>query len=245
MKSLLLALGILSINWIPASVANRRVDPNVVFLKVLAGLDKINHLSYDNHISINYFSEGYQRQTQSKVYIQFDKNEPLLGARFIQGNTDYQTVFNGSQYFYIDKQKKTIQLTRTPNKKTFRGQTFFVNSFYTLKHFLPQVISSNDWAKRSGDTLINGKPFQTCSFTLHNYMMGRFGALEKLDITKDITYMVIVDDTGLPYQVLQTDNLNPKDYLLITFSNVSSTGDRASTAPEWQYESYLDKYKPI
>ncbi|QKZ11326.1 hypothetical protein [Spirosoma sp. KUDC1026] len=243
MKPLLLVLIALCILINLPNAFGQQVDANFVFSKVLARLDTIDQLNYDNHISINYFSEGYQRQTELRVYIEFDAKEPLLGARFIQGNADYQTVFNGSQYFYIDKKKKTIQLTAKPSKTTFRSETFFVNSFYTLKHFLPQVISRKDWVKRTGDTLINGKPFRMGSFTLHNYMMGRFGVLEKLDMAKDITYTVIVDNSGLPYQVLQRDNLNPRDYLLITFSQITSTG--APAQAEWQYETYLDKYKPI
>jgi hypothetical protein len=240
---LLLALIGLAISWNTPEVSTRKIDPNSLLSNVLARINKIDQLSYDNHISINYFSEGYQRQTQTKVYIRFDQKEPLLGARFIQGNADFLTVFNGSQHFYVDKKKKTIQLTATPTKQTFRGETFFVNSFYTLKHFLPLVIRRNDWVKSASDTIINGKPFQTGSFTLKNYMMGRFGTLDKLDITKNITYTLIVDETGLPYQVLQRDNLHPKDYLLISFSNINDAD--APDQAAWQYKKYLDTYKPI
>lgn len=215
-----------------------------IIRNTLKVLNTIHRVKYDYYIESNYLSENYHKDVNKKVYMEFDKNEPLLGLIFTDSEKDYSSVFNGKEYFYINKKKNNIELTKKPSNNTFRSQTSFVNSYYALKHFLPIVLSSDSIERSMADTTIAGIKFNTFRFTLKNYMMSRFGKLEKLSIEKNLTYTIIVDDKCLPLQVIQRDNLNPKDYTLVKFSDVSINGDRLAEE-EWNYENYTKTYNPV
>ncbi|RIV19889.1 hypothetical protein DYU11_23500 [Fibrisoma montanum] len=217
---------------------------NKVIRSTLKELNSIHHVKYDYYIELNYLSENYHKDASKKVYMEFDNNEPLLGLVFTDSEKTYSSVFNGEEYFNINKKANTIELTKKPSHDTFRSQTFFVNSYYSLKRFLPIVLSSDSINRVVADTIINGKKFSAFRFTLNNYMMGRFGKLEKLSVEKKLTYTVIIDDKYLPLQVIQRDNLNPKDYTLVKFSAISINGKKPS-AEEWKYETYVKMYKPV
>ena len=210
----------------------------------LKELNSIQRVKYNYYIESNYLSENYRRDVNKKVYLEFDESEPLLGAVFTDSEKDYASVFNGEEYFYINKKANTIEITKKPSNKTFRSQTSFVNSYYTLKYFLPVILDSSSIDKSVADTLINGKKLNAFRFTLNNYMMGRFGKLEKLSVEKNLTYTVIVDSSGLPLQVIQRDNLNPNDYTLVKFTDIVINGGKPSS-DEWEYENYTKMYRPV
>ncbi len=216
---------------------------NELIRNTLKELNSIHHIKYDYYIESNYLSENYHKDVNKKIYMEFNKSEPLLGLVFTDSEKDYASVFNGEEYFYINKKANTIELTKKPSKNTFRSQTSFVNSYYTLRHFLPNILSSDSINRSTLDTTINGKKFNAFRFTLNNYMMGRFGELEKLSIEKKLTYTVILDN-NLPIQVIQRDNLNPKDYTLVKFTDISINGAKPSSE-ELRYENYAKMYKPI
>ena len=217
---------------------------NKMIRNTLKELTSIHHVKYDYYIESNYLSENYHRDVSKKVYMEFNSSEPLLGLVFTDSEKDYSSVYNGEEYFYINKKANTIELTKKPSNNTFRSQTSFVNSYYTLRYFLPIILSSDFINRSVADTTIDGKKFKAFRFTLDNYMMGRFGKLEKLSIEKKLTYTVIVDDNNLPLQVIQRDNLNPKDYTLVKFTDVSINGAKPSSE-EWRYENYAKMYKPV
>ncbi len=113
------------------TIVNKRIS------NTLKKLNSISYMKYGYYIESNYLSENYHREASKKVYIKFDRDEPILGLVYIDTEKDYASVFNGKQYFYINKKANTIELTEKPSNNTFRSQTFFVNSYYTLKHFCP------------------------------------------------------------------------------------------------------------
>ncbi|QJD80609.1 hypothetical protein [Spirosoma rhododendri] len=244
MKTLLYIFALFATNSTLANSTSDTAAVNKIIRNTLRALNAIHHVKYDYYIESNYLSENYHKYVNKKVYMEFDKNEPLLGLIFTDSEKDYSSVFNGEEYFYINKKKHTIELTKRPSNNTFRSQTSFVNSYYTLKSFLPIILSSDTTNKSTADTIIDGRKFNAFRFTLNNYMMSRFGKLEKLSIEKNLTYTVIVDDRYLPLQVVQRDNLNPKDYTLVKFSDVSINGDKPA-AQEWKYENYTKTYRPI
>lgn len=217
---------------------------NRTIRNILKKLEAINYLHYDYYIESNYISENYRRNVSKKVFMEFDKQEPILGLIFTDTEKEYASVFNGKEYFYINKKAKTVELTETPTINTFRSQTSFVNSYYALKHFLPVVLASISIDRSTADTTINGNKFSTLSFTLKNYMMGRFGKLEKLSVKKNITYTVILAKDGLPLQVVQRDDVNPADYTLVQFTNIVINKGKPSS-DEWKYEKYAKLYKPV
>lgn len=234
-----LLVGILLLNFsLPVADADETLH------KVLNKLNTIDEICYDFNLSVNYFSEDYQRNFSTYNYLNFNESDSLLGFQFQEGNSDYMSVYDGSKYFYIDKNKGTIKLINNPNKKTFRSSTFLVNSIPALRHFLPTLIHTKKIHKVSADTTIDGKNFRTLIFTLENEILHRFGELQKLDIEKNIIYTVIIDDLNMPFQVIQRDNINPKDFMSVTYKNISINSKKPN--PEsWKYELYLTDYKPV
>jgi hypothetical protein len=169
-------------------------------------------------MSIRYFSQEYQRDRKTDVYVKFDEKSPI-GFNFqTQSDLDL-AVFDGSKYFYIDKEKRTIRLNNNPKIEYFNGSTFLVNSVPTLRKFLPHLIPRNEFAVTEFDTTIQNKKFSAAKFTLTDKMLHRFGYVIPLEVKKDITYTVVIDG-DLPYMVVQHDNLNPKDYIAVTFTNM-------------------------
>ncbi|PRY29093.1 hypothetical protein CLV58_12732 [Spirosoma oryzae] len=244
MKALLFHLALfISTNVFAGSSVDTTIV-NEIMRSTLRKLNNIDHVKYDYYIESNYLSENYHRDVSKKVYMEFDKKEPLLGLIFTDTENDYASVFNGKEYFYINKKKNTIELIKNPSNNTFRSQTSFVNSYYALKYFLPVILSSSSISRSSADTIVNGKKFNSFRFTLNNYMMSRFGKLEKLTIDKQLTYTVIVDDDNLPLQVVQRDNLNPRDYTLVKFTNISVNGVKPAMEV-WNYENYAKIYNPV
>ncbi|HKZ67934.1 MAG TPA: TlpA disulfide reductase family protein [Chitinophagaceae bacterium] len=209
--------------------------------------DKINScrtISYNYYRSINYFSENYHNETTGTTFLDFQSTETILGFKYQLENEQSRMIYNGAESFYLNKKDKTIKINYKPKLSDFTSLSFFVNSIVTLKKALPVLIEDKEIVKTLTDTTIDNKSFHMVSFVLHNKTMSGLGTFSAITLKRDFLYKIIVDkEAFLPLHVIQTNNVEPKDYMITSFSNITSNGNSPSEV-SWYYSTYTKDYKP-
>jgi peroxiredoxin len=233
---LILVFSSLTIN--NAVHANKQIDASKVLQKTSDKLKSLKNVSYVYFRSINYLSEDYHAEATGRTFLSFEKPSPSSRFKFQIENNGTKIVYNGNEYFSLNKAEKTMSLSKSPSDDSFESLSFFVNSLITLKKALPAVIADKEIRKSLSDTTINNKIYYLTSFVLTNKTLSSLGNFFPITLKRNFTYKVIIDrDTFLPLQVIQTNNMAPNDYTLTTFTEIE-TEPNAPTELSWYYSTY-------
>lgn len=210
--------------------------------------DKLNSyptISYQYYRNINYFSENYHSEINGITFLDFNSNDTILGFKFQLEDDQSKIIYNGTERFRLDKKEKIIEINEKPTLNNFSSLSFFLNSIVTLKKVLPVIIADNEIVKIFADTTIDNKLFHLVSFALHNKTIDGLGTFTNTTVKLDFLYKLIIDkETFLPFQIIQTNNVELKDYTTTIFSNIKSNSDNPSEL-SWYYATYLSDYKPM
>ena len=219
---------------------NSQTDATNVLKKTSEKLNSLKEVNYSYFRSINYFSEDYHSEAKGTTFVNFDNSDSSLGFKFQIESETSKFVFNGSEYFSLDKQNKTKTIKNNPNPKSFESIPFFFNSLITLKKSLPTIISDSEIQKNLSDTVINRKSYHLASFILENKTLSGFGNFSPITLKRQFLYKIVIDKNSyLPFQVIQTNNVEPKDYTLTAFKDITTT-DNAPTELSWYYSTYKE-----
>ncbi len=209
--------------------------------------DKLNSyqtIKYNYYRSVNYFSENYHNETTGTTFLDFQSPDTILGFKYQLENEQYKLIYNGTESFYLNQKEKSIKINYKPKLNDFASLSFFVNSIVTLKKVLPALITDKEVVKTLTDTIISNKSLHLVSFVLHNKTIDGLGTFSTTTIKREFLYRVIVDkEYFLPLHIIQTNNAEPKDYMLTSFSNIASNGIAPSEF-SWYYSTYTQDYKP-
>ena len=218
-------------------------DGDDILRKVSDKLNSYTTISYNYFRSINYFSESYHSELTEATFLDFQSSDSILGFKYQVENEHYKLVYNGAESFLLNRKEKSIRVNYKPTLNDFASLSFLVNSIVTLKRVLPGLITDKNVVKTLTDTIIGNISFYLVSFVLHDKTNDGLGSFSVTTVKRDFLYRVIIDkETFLPFQVIQTNNVEPKDYMLTSFSNISS-GDVPSEL-SWYYSTYGKDYKP-
>lgn len=205
-------------------------------------LNSLSEISYSYFRDVNYFSENYRSEAAGMTFLNFDKSDGSSEFKFQLENDNSKIIYNGNEFFSLDKQDKTISIESKPNSKNFENLSLFLNSIVTLKNSFIKIISDEEIQKSLSDTIVNKKSYYLVSLVLENKALSGFGNFSPITLKRSFFYKIVIDKTSyLPFQVIQTNNIEPKDYVLTSFTNIK-TKDSAPPELSWYYSTY-DDYK--
>lgn len=215
-----------------------------VLRKLLDKLNSYQTISYHYYRSINYFSEDYHNEANGTTFLDFGSSDEILGSKYQLETEQYKMVFNGAEAFNLNKKEKTIRIYYKPKPTDFASLSLFANSIVTLKKGLPAIIADKEITKTLADTSIAGKSYYLVTFVLQNNTLSGTGTFDKTTIKRTFFYKIVIDKASyLPLQVNQTNDAQPKDYMLTTFTDFQSNASSPSEH-SWYYSTYLNEYKP-
>lgn len=217
---------------------------NEVLLKLSHNLNSYKTVSYDYYRSINYFSENYYNEITGTTFLVFQSIDTTLGFKYQFESERTKMIYNGTESFYLNKKEKTIKINYKPKRDDFTSISFFVNSIVTLKNVLPVLILDKDIVKILTDTIISKRRSYMVSFVLHNKTINGLGNFSATTLKRDFLYRIIIDNENfLPLHIIQTNNAEPKDYMLTSFSNITGN-DISPSEVSWYFSTYSKNYKP-
>jgi peroxiredoxin len=190
----------------------------------------------------NYPSEDYISKAEGDMYVDFGKENDLVGFRYQYAADSSLSVFNNAEAFNTDAKAKTIDVKHGLKPAGFEGKSALYNSIITLRNILPLVINDKSITKTVRDTLIKNKSYNVLQFALHNRLLNYLGTGFSTT-TGDLTfvYKIIADkSTGLPLTVLQT-RVGSTDLNRTDFENINLHPAPVSET-SWYYSSYLPQY---
>jgi thiol-disulfide isomerase/thioredoxin len=108
---------------------------------------------------------------------------------------------------------------------------------------LPKIIADKEIIKALSDTIISDKNHFLVSLVVKNKSLNGLGTFIPVTLQRNFIYEIIIDkDTYLPVQVIQTNNVEPKDYMLTNFSNYKLDNNPSDNS--WYYSTYSNDFKP-
>jgi thiol-disulfide isomerase/thioredoxin len=222
---------------------NRIPEALSAMSKKLASLQSI---SYEYYREINNPANRYFSTLAGTCYIDFEQTDQRSVSRFKMESGDNISIYNGTELFELDKTTKTYRLTEQPQPRSFGSQSFFFNSIQTLRSVLQQLVQSDTIAKHQlNDTIIQNKNYKLVQLDLYRSSLQYLGS--NMRFTKDVTifYRIVIDPaTWLPYQVLESNNIDKEGYNTKTvFANINTSPKEPDTY-SWYYTTYQKDYQP-
>jgi thiol-disulfide isomerase/thioredoxin/outer membrane lipoprotein-sorting protein len=212
-----------------------------IIQKVSDRLLSLNSVRYHYHREMNYFSDNYHSTAQADCYLEFQGREV---KRFALTSENALQVFNGSEYFSLNKKESTYDLVRQPQQRLFTNFSYFYNSIPSFRSMLQLIIADDSISKTVSDTLINNQKYPLIGLAMQNKQIDYLG--NYMHFTKSVTiyYKIVVDKkTLLPIQIIQRNSLNPADYTRVTYSAIQ-TSPQSPAIREWQLATYTPAYRP-
>jgi len=214
-----------------------------VLKKVSDKLSSLKTLNYTFRRELNYESSGFLSKMQIESFLDFTSADKIIGSRFQFDEPNFIFVFNGSQYFLLNKKNKTIVVKNKPIFDDFESLPGFYDSLVTLKNSLPKIISDKTIPKTISEKSINGKSFYVVEFTLDSKILTLSGNYFLITSPRKFTYRLTIDKSNyLPLEMFRVNDVN-QDF---TRTNFEYKKAKSALPPEtsWYYSTYLNEYKP-
>jgi thiol-disulfide isomerase/thioredoxin/outer membrane lipoprotein-sorting protein len=209
-------------------------------------LASLKSISYQYYREINNSANNYFNKLTGTCYIDFDQIDKRSVSRFRMDSDDYISIYNGTELFTLNKTTKTYSLIEQPQPRSFGSQSFFFNSIQTLRSVLQQLAESDTIAKHQlNDTIIQDKTYKLVQLDLHRSSLQYLGSTMRFTKDVTITYLIVIDPvTWLPYQVLESNNIDKEGYNTKTvFTNINIHPKEPDTY-SWYYTTYQKDYQP-
>ena len=226
------------------SISTTAFDNLSLFRNVAEKLSAIKTISYHYNREFSYPSESYHSKSSGEMYLDFSKENDLVGFRYQYRDSAGLSVFNNAEAFDVNSYRKTINIAGKLTKSSFEGRSPIYNSIITLRNILPLVIEDQNIIKKVSDTLIANKSYYLLTFETRNKYPDYLGTGFSTT-TQDLIFynrLIVNKKTLLPLTLLQTkkgsEDLNRTDFTAIKMNPVPPTDH------SWYYSSYLNEYKP-
>jgi thiol-disulfide isomerase/thioredoxin len=207
-------------------------------------LNSLQQLSYTYHRAINNFKDNYFNKTSAKCYFDFTQSSATNPFIFQFISLDSRQTFNGTEYFFLNTQDKTIEIDEKPTASLFSNFSYFYNSIPTLRSLLVAIANNDSIPKSLGDTVIAERKYQVVNFSLKNKAMN-FLSYRKFSVELTISYQLLIDaKTLFPYQVIEHNSTSKDKYNTITTFTDINTKPSLPTANSWFYTTYQNDYQP-
>ncbi|MBB2147970.1 TlpA family protein disulfide reductase [Pedobacter gandavensis] len=236
---LFILIPLLLISGKPAS----NKDDLKIFKQVSERLNTLTKVKYHYSREFSYPSDNYRNKSEGDLFVEFGKENDLVGFRYQFIQPDGFSIFNNSEIFNGDVKSKTMTMTNQLQKSSLEGKSALYNSLITLRNLLPQIISDQHIPKSVTDTLIDKKSYYLLRFDLQNKLPNYLGtAFTSTTVPLYFYHKLIVDKkTLLPLTLLQTKK-NSEDLNRTDFTKIE-TQPLPPKESSWYYSSYLNDYK--
>lgn len=229
----------------PVIAQNKKDDAVKALVAMETRLTESSTLSYHYSREINNFKDNSFSKTAANCYLEFDPANPQQVKRFQIRSDDASQIYNGSEYFVLNKTDKTYSVQEKPGQRAFNNLSYFYNSLASLRSALGTVIKDDSIGKSVRDTLINQKAYQLISLRMHNKAIDYLGNFRHFTIDITIQYDLLMDKTShLPYQIREHNDVDAGKYFtLATYTDI----DQQPKQPEglsWYYSTYKNEYHP-
>jgi len=214
-----------------------------VLKKVSDKLSSLKTLNYTFRRELNYESSGFLSKIQIESFLDFTSADKIIGSRFQFDEPNFIFVFNGSQYFLLNKKNKTIVVKNKPIFDDFESLPGFYDSLVTLKNSLPKIISDKTIPKTIIEKSVDDKSFYVVEITLDSKILTLSGNYFLITSPRKFTYRLTIDKSNyLPLEVFRVNDVN-QDF---TRTNFEYKKAKSALPPEtsWYYSTYLNEYKP-
>jgi thiol-disulfide isomerase/thioredoxin len=210
---------------------------------VSENLNALKTLRYEQHRELNYSSEDYHNTSKWMVYYDFEVSDSIVGCAYQIEDSVQKQVFNRTEQFLLNYQKKTMELKVNPDRSSFAGVSALYNSILTIKNVLPVIIADESIEKTRSDTSIDSRDYICVKLEMGKRRIQSLGkGFDAMKTQSNFIYTVIIDKTTyLPMDVVQTNDLD-KDFIKTSFRNLQ-TNVQSPAEPSWFYSTYLNEYK--
>lgn len=208
-----------------------------ILQKSFAKLVSLKTIKYKFSRELNYSSEGYLNKSEANSFVDFTNADNLAKAIFQFEQDDYLMVYNGSELFSLDKNKKTIEVKDKPVADDLIASSFLGNTPITLKNLFPQLIEDKTIIKKLSETTA----YYIIEFELENQSFDKLGRMVKAETAFKHTFLITIDKKNLiPTEVLQ--KLNKTDFIKTNLSEIV-INPQSPVENSWYYSTYLSEYK--
>ncbi|MBL7701601.1 MAG: TlpA family protein disulfide reductase [Ferruginibacter sp.] len=207
-------------------------------------LNNIQSISYKYSRESLYAGENYHNTYNTAVYFDFTNN----GAFHFQAEDEkHFSCYNGSQYFFLNKVKKDIDIKQKPGRDIFESLSPLYNSVVSLKAILPMLIKNDSIQKVLKDTVIDEKQFYHLSFELYNHYLGNLGDINNFTAAytgdKRKPYEIIIHKkTLLPHSYTAKFRDRKDDFIAARFTDIN-INPKKPAGLSWFYSTYTAEYK--
>jgi len=214
-----------------------------VLKKVSGKLSSLKTLNYTFRRELNYESSGFLSKMQIESFLDFTSTDKIIGSRFQFDEPNFIFVFNGSEYFLLNKKTKTITIKKTPSFNDFDSLPGFYDSLVTLKNSLPKIISDKTIPKTIAEKSIDNNSFYVVEFVLDSKILTLSGNYFIITLPRKFTYRLTIDKSNyLPVEVFRKNDVN-NDFTQTNFEYKKAKSVLPSET-SWYYSTYLNEYKP-
>ncbi len=214
------------------------------WLAMTSKLTSLKSIAYTYKQEISDRKNNYYDTLTSKCYLVFNNDDKQTVSKFRMESKDRISIYNGTEFFALNKASKTYTLTEQASQKMFSNSAYFLNSLQTLRYAANEISANDSILKHQRDTLIEGKTYKLVQLDMFKKTLSY--ALDWMPFTKDVTvyYKVIIDPaTWLPYQVLDNTSINKDGYTKTVFTDIN-TDPVKHDEYSWFYSTYQNEYKP-
>lgn len=216
----------------------------LLFKKVADKLLSLQNISYHYSREFTYPAENYHAKSEGDMFVDFGKDNDLVGFRYQYRYADGFSIFNNSELFEGDYKNKTINTTSQLKKANFEGRSAIYNSIITLRNLLPLIIENENMINGIADTTIDHKSYYVLKFETRNKLPNYLGTAFTSTTQELIFYhrLIVNRTTLLPLTLLQSKK-GSQDLNRTDFTNIETNAVQPKEQ-SWYYSSYLNEYKP-
>ncbi len=204
-------------------------------------LRSLQTLRYTNTRELNYASNNYHYISKWTGFYDFESNDSLIGFKYQVEDSATKDIFNGTEYFTLNKKAKTIEIIDHPQKDALSAFSVFYNSIITFRNVLPLLILDKTLNKSVADTSISGTAYILITINMGKKRIQYLGnGFDAMTTPYDLIYKIAVQkNTYLPYEVLQRNA--GKDFIKTTFENIEIK-PAALPKMSWYYSTFMNDY---
>jgi len=218
--------------------AKDNATPQGVIKKTSEILNKLSSISYSSYREINNFKDNYFSKNSGNCYFKYDESVKGKVAKFQLQNEKNLQVYNGTEYFFLDKADKTLELEKR-SANELGNISLLYNSITTLRIVLPLLLKDESIPKSLKDTLIDNQIYHLVKFELHKKSMEFPSGFNNFDSEVIKYYKLVIDKaTNLPFMVFDGNSISKDQYYTKTvFTNID-VNPKSPTDDSWYYSSY-------
>jgi thiol-disulfide isomerase/thioredoxin len=209
-------------------------------------LNSLRSISFNYTRESNYPDTDYYNKFTGSCYIDFNQNDEQTVSRFRMECDKFIQVYNGTEEFFLNKIEKTYRIRIQPKQRSFSTHIFFMNSIPTLRSVIQRWVQNDSIAMHERDTVIENKTYKMVQVDMRDFPLMYINDFEKLKRIPDsitLYYNIIIDPvTGLPYQIVHSNNQNRSINKTI-FTEIDIKPNAPAT-DSWFYTTYQKAYTP-